>query len=62
MAGLIKKHFLKWVNTSPKPYNQFGRYVKVELDLSIYKTKVDLKGVTGVYTSRLEEKSDLANL
>ena len=46
----------------PKPYNHFGRYVKVELDLSNYETKADLKDVTGVYTSKLEEKSDLANL
>ena len=36
--------------------------MKVELDLSNYVTKADLKGVTGVDTSNLAAKSDLASL
>ena len=33
--------------------------VKVELDLSSYATKVDLKNVTGVYTSKFAKELDL---
>ena len=40
----------------------FGRRVKVELDLSNYATKADLKNATGVDTSKLAKKVDLANL
>ena len=36
--------------------------MKVELDLSNYATKTDLKGATGVDTSNLIAKSDLAGL
>ena len=36
--------------------------MKVELDLSNYVTKADLKRVTGVDTSNLAAKSDLASL
>ena len=39
-----------------------GGKVKVELDLSNYATKVDLKNATGVDTSNLGKKTDLANL
>ena len=45
----------------PKPYDHFGGNVKVELDLSHYATKADLKGETGE-TSNLAAKSDLASL
>ena len=45
----------------PKPYNYFGGNIKVELDLSNYATKADLKVATGVDTSNLEAKSDLAS-
>ena len=45
----------------PEP-NFFGRRVKVELDLSNYATKADLKNATGVDTSKLAKKVDLANL
>ena len=40
----------------------FGGDVKVELDLSNYVTKADLKVATGVDTSNLAAKSDLASL
>ena len=36
--------------------------VKIELDLSIYATKTDLKNAAGVYTSKTDEKIDLVNL
>ena len=39
-----------------------GANVKVELDLSNYATKVDLKNATGVDTSDFVKKTDLANL
>ena len=36
--------------------------MKVELDLSIYVTKADLKNAVGVDTSDFAKKTDLANL
>ena len=39
-----------------------GRRVKVELDLSNYATKADLKNATGVDTWKFVKKIDLANL
>ena len=45
----------------PKP-KSLGANVKVELDLSHYATKADLKNVTGVDTSDFAQKTDLANL
>ena len=42
--------------------NFFEANVKVELDLSNYATKTDLKNVKGVDTSSFAEKTDLANL
>ena len=39
-----------------------GTNVKVELDLSNYATKADLKNTTAVDTSNFAKKYDLANL
>ena len=39
-----------------------GRTVKVELDLSNYATKTDLKNATGVDIPSFAEKTDLGNL
>ena len=39
-----------------------GGKVKVELDLSNYATKADLKSATGGDTSKFDKKDDLANL
>ena len=39
-----------------------GGKVKVELDLSNYATKADLKNATGINTSSFAQKLDLANL
>ena len=45
----------------PEPKSSGGR-VKVELDLSNYATKADLKNATGVDTSTFAKKVDLASL
>ena len=45
----------------PKPKSS-GEKVKVELDLSNYATKANLKNETGVDTSKFAEKVDLANV
>ena len=45
----------------PEPKSSGGR-VKVELDLSNYATKADLKSATGVDTSKFAKKIDIANL
>ena len=45
----------------PKP-KFLGANVKVELDLSNYATKADLKNATGVDTSDFAKKTDLAYL
>ena len=44
------------------PYRTFGGSVKVELDLSAYATKTDLKNVTHVDVSNFALKSNLASL
>ena len=46
----------------PKPYISFGVNINVKVDLSNYATKADLKNATGVDTSKLAAKSDLASL
>ena len=45
----------------PEPKSSVGK-LKVELDLSNYATKADLKNVTDVDTSDFVKKVDLANL
>ena len=45
--------------TEPK---SLGGRLKVELDLSKYATKTDLKNATGVDTPKFAKKVDLANL
>ena len=45
----------------PKP-DSLGANAKVELNLSNYATKTDLKNETGIGTSYFPEKTDLANL
>ena len=45
----------------PKP-RPLGRNVKLELDLSNYTTKTDLKKATSVDTSEFAKKTDLASL
>ena len=45
----------------PEPKSSGGK-VKVELDLSNYATKADLKNATGVDTSKFAKKVDLTSL
>ena len=45
----------------PEPKSSGGR-VKVELYLTIYETKANLKNATGFDTSKFAKKIDLANL
>ena len=45
----------------PEPKSIGGR-VKIELDLSNYATKADLKNETGVDTSKFAKKADSADL
>ena len=59
IAGLIKKILHNMSQYFPKPYNRFGGNVKAELDLSNYAIKTDLKGATGIDTSRLALRSNL---
>ena len=44
------------------PYRSSGGSIKVELDLSSYATKTDLKNVTHVDVSSFALKANLANL
>ena len=44
------------------PYRSSGKNIKVELDLSSYATKTDLKNVTHVYVSSFASKTNLASL
>ena len=44
------------------PYKSFGRNIKVELDLSSYATKTDLKNVTHVDVCNFASKTNLASL
>ena len=46
----------------PKPFTSFGGNINVEVDLSNYATKTDLKHVTHVDTSNFALKTNLANL
>ena len=62
IVDLIKKILYKMSQYFPKPYRSFEGNVKVGLDLSSYATKVELKNATGVDTSKLAAKSDLASL
>ena len=44
------------------PYNYSKNITEVELDLSHYATKSDLKNATGVHASQFAKKHDLSNL
>ena len=46
----------------PKPYEPFGGDINVNVDLSNYETKADLKNATGIDASKLALKSNLASL
>ena len=62
IVGLIKEMLHKMSQYFPKPYEPFGRNINVEVDLSNYATKLDLRNATGVNTYKLAAKSNLASL
>ena len=62
IVEVIKKKLYEMSQYFPRPYWSFKGNVKVESELSSYATKAELKNVTGVDTSELAAKSDLASL
>ena len=62
IVGLIKKILYKMSQYFPKPYKPFEGDINVKVDLSNYALKTDLKNATGIDTSKLATKSDLASL
>ena len=46
----------------PKPYEPFGGYINVKVDLSNYATKADIKNILHVDTSSFALKANLASL
>ena len=74
IAGLIKIfniilyifkkrfHLIKMCQYFLKPYELFGGYINVKVDLSNYATKADIKNTSHVDTSSFALKTNLANL
>ena len=62
IVGLMKNTLCKMSQYCPKPYDLFGGDINVEVNLSNYTTKVDLKNAAGIDTSKLAPKSNLVNL
>ena len=62
IVELIKYILYKMSQNFPKSCEAFGENISVKVDLSGYATKLDLKNETGVDTSKLAAKSDLASL
>ena len=60
-SRIDKKRSCKMSQYFP-PYRSSGRNIKVELDLSSYATKTDLRILTHVYVSSFASKTNLANL
>ena len=46
----------------PKPYKPFSKNINVEVDLSNYETKADIKNISHVDTSSFAVKANLAKL
>ena len=58
----VQFHCIKMSPYFPKPYKPFGGDINVNVDLSNYATKSDLKNVRGIDTFKLAAKSDLVSL
>ena len=56
IAGLIKRSYK--MSQHFFPYRSSGRNIKVELDLSSYATKIDLRNVTHVDVSSFASKTN----
>ena len=46
----------------PKPHRSYGGNIEVEVDLSIYATKADIKNITHIDTSNFASKANLASI
>ena len=62
IIGIIKTYFYVKLSYFPDPYTSIKNKTKTVLDLFNYTTKSDLKSATGIDTSQLGRKSDLAIL
>ena len=62
IAGLIKKTYYKMSQYFPKPYKPFGGDIIVNVDLSNYVTKADIKNISHADTSNFALKTNLADL
>ena len=66
IVGFIRKmlysQYMKMSEYFPKAYEPLEGDIIVKLDLSNYETKTDLEKVTGIDTSNLAAKSDLASV
>ena len=63
IVGLIKNTLYKMSQYLPEPFNShFGDSIKVNINLSNYATKTDLKNVTHAHTSSFALKTNLAHL
>ena len=62
IVGLIKTIWYKMSQYFPKQYESFRGDINVKVDLSNYAAKADLINATGIDTSKLAVKSNLANL
>ena len=61
-VGLIKKISLCKISLCPKPDACNKNEINVKSDLPNQATKSDLKGATGVDTSKFSKKADLVSL
>ena len=62
IVGLIKKTLYKISQYFPKLYELSGGDINVEVDLSNYATKANVKNITHVDTSSFALETNLANL
>ena len=62
IAGLIKKTYYKMSQYFPKPYKPFAGDINVNVDLSNYVTKADIKNISHADTSNFALKTNLADL
>ena len=62
IAGLIKKTYYKMSQYFPKPYKPFGGDINVNVGLSNYVTKADIKNISHADTSNFALKTNLADL
>ena len=56
IVGLIKKTLYKMSQYFPKPYEPFGGYINITVDLSNYVPKDDIKNITHIDTSNFALK------